>query len=150
MPATVTLSSTTLLEGIDDKATRIKVASTAGIVAGLRMYHDKELVAVIRLDVDPWVIVKRGADGTPSLPHGAGAQMFIGRADQFYQGPPRGRPQSAIEVSPYIDVVNGVIYFAQGDAVPAGAPRYWQIQTTTLGVGPLGVRTVTLDPTSST
>lgn len=150
MPATVTLASTTLSEGIDDKATRIKLASTAGITAGLRLYIDRELVGVVRLDIDPWVIVKRGADGSPSIPHGAGTQIFIGRADQFYSSPPNGRPASSIEVSPYIDVVGGRVYFAQGDAVPAGAARYWVVQTTTLGVGPLGVRTTTLDPTSST
>jgi len=150
MPATVTLNTTTLSDGIDERSTRIKLSSTANVLPGLRLYVDRELMAVVRLDVDPWVLVRRGADGTPSIPHGVGTPIFIGRADQFYSSPPNGRPASAIDVSPYIDVVGGKIYFAQGDAVPTGAARYWQIQTTTLGVGPLGVRTVTFDPTSST
>lgn len=151
MPATVTLRSTTLADGVDDKSTRIKVGSTTGMVRGLRLYVDKELMAVQRLDIDPWVIVTRGVDGTPSLAHAAASPMFVGRADQFYMGPPEGKPQPAIAVSPYIDVVSGFIYFAQGDVIQGTTGnRWWQIQTQSFGVGPLGVRTVTLDPTSST
>lgn len=151
MPATVTLNTATLPDGIDERSARIKVSSTANMTTGVRLYIDKELMTVLRLDVDPWIIVTRGADGTPSIPHAGGSPIFIGRADQFFYGPPVGRPQPAILVSPYIDVTNGNVYFAQGDSVPGStAPRWWQAQTVSYGIGPLGVRTTTLDPTSST
>lgn len=149
MPATVTLSSTTLADGINDSATRISVASTSGLIPGLRLYIEGELLTVLRLDVDPWVFVTRGVDGTSSSAHSAGALAYIGRADQFYSGPPVGRPQNAIPVSPYIDVINGKVYFAQGDA-SATQSRWWQLQTSIPGTTSLGVRTTTLDPTVST
>lgn len=154
MPATVTLSSTTLAEGCDMGQTRIKVTSTTGMVQGLRIYvggPGGELMKIQRLDVSPWVIVTRGVDGSKASPHSSGETIYIGRGDQFYNVPPVGRPDAAIAVSPYIDVVAGLIYFAQGDNQPsATAVRWWQVQTNTRTTQPLGVQTTTLDPTSST
>jgi len=151
MPATVTLATTTLAEGVDDHTNRVKLTATAGVLSGLRLYLDGELATVLRLDVDPWVIVTRGVDGSNAMSHAAGATVYIGRADQFYASPPEGRPPAAVLVSPYIDIVAGKVYFAQGDASPtASAPRWWQQQTAVYSVGALGVRTTTLDPTSST
>lgn len=156
MPATVTLTSTTLAEGCDAATTRVKVASTSGIVPGLRLFvggsgNDGELMKVQRLDVDPWLIVARGVDGSRAQPHVSGDTAYVGRGDQFYCCPPMGRPDAAIPVSPYIDVVCGRIYFAQGDTQPsATANRWWQEQTNTRTLLPLGIRTVTPDPTSST
>ena len=151
MPATVTLSTITLAEGCDASAGRIKVSSTSGLTYGLRLYVGGELMNVLRIDVSPWVVVARGVDGSRAAAHPSGDTVYIGRADQFYAVPPFGRPDAAILVSPYIDVVAGNIYFAQGDVNPtASANRWWQIQTNTRTSGPLGVVTTTLDPASST
>jgi len=151
MPATVTLSTTTLAEGCDASASRIKVASTTGMLPNTRLYVGGELMKVMRIEVDPWVIVARGVDASRAAAHPSGDTVYIGRADQFYAVPPFGRPDASVLVSPYIDVVAGNIYFAQGDVTPtATANRWWQIQTNTRTSGPLGVVTSTLDPTSST
>jgi hypothetical protein len=110
---------------------------------------DGEVVAVIRLEVDPWVFVSRGADGTAGSQHVSGTLIYIARADQLYQGPPIGTPPTVIPVSPYIDTVNGKVYFAQGDA-SSTSNRWWQQAVTTYDVGPLGVRTAITDLSSST
>jgi hypothetical protein len=149
MPATVTLATTTLAAAVGPADGRLSFASTAGMTPGLRLYIDGEMVTVNRLDIDPYVFVTRGVDGTDSTPHASGTTVYICRADQVYQGPPQGTPAAAIPVSPYIDTLNSKIYFAQGDA-SSTSNRFWQQQTTTYDVGPLGVRTVTVDPTSST
>ena len=151
MPATVTLASTTLSVPCGSSDGVIKVASTSGLTPGTRLFLDGELMTVVSLGVDPWVNVQRGRDGTAALPHDGGGTIYIGRADQFYEADPIGSPSEAIAVSPWINARNGSVWFAQGDSVPTGtAVRWWQKQTATYSFGPLGVRTVTLDPTSST
>lgn len=156
MPATATLTSTTLAQAVNASDLRIKLASTSGVYPGLSLYISAisgsgELVRVVRLEPDPWVTVTRGVDGSKAQGHSAGETVYIGRADQFYCCPPMGRPDAAIPVSPYIDVQAGRVYFAQGDTTPsATADRWWSEQTNTRTSGPLGVRTTTLDPTSST
>lgn len=152
MPATVTLASTTLAATVPDSGTtRIKLTSTAGVYGGQCLYMDGELMGVVRIDVDPWVIVSRGIAGSKASPHSSGVVVYIGRADQFYAVPPVGRPDGSVLVSPYIDAMAGIVYFAQGDTTPSGtAVRWWTAQTNTRTSGPLGVTTSTLDPTSST
>jgi hypothetical protein len=152
MPAFATLASTTLAEGCDGASTRIKLTSTTGLTGTVsRIWCGGELMKFERVDISPWVIVRRGVDGSKASPHASGEAIYIGQADQFFYGPPAGRPDATVLVSPYIDVVNGNVYFAQGDTTPtATANRWWQIQTTTRTSGPLGVQTSTLDPTSST
>jgi hypothetical protein len=151
MPATVTLSTTTLLEGVGAGDRQVRVASTSGLTPGKRLFFSSELATVVSLGVGTWVNVLRGVDGTAAQPHDAGETIIIGRADQFYGSDPVGAPPEAIPVSPYVNVINGSVWFAQGDTLPTGqALRWWQKQSATYGVGALGVRTVTLDPTSST
>jgi hypothetical protein len=151
MPATVTLSTTTLAANVGASDNQIKLASTAGVTPGTRLWVDRELMAVVSLGVDPWVNVSRGVDGTAGSPHNSAATVTIGQAYQFYSSDPVGRPNEAVPVSPYINVRNGTIWYAQGDAVPGDtATRWWQAVTTTYDTGPLGVRTTTMDPTSST
>jgi hypothetical protein len=149
MPATVTLSTTTLTYGVGPAAGRIALDSTDGITPNIRLFIDGELMKVISLDVAPWVNVARGVDGTSGASHPSEATVYIGRADQFYSQDPVGRPDAAIRVSPYINAINGRVWFAQGDANTT-ANRWWQLQTTTYGIGPLGVRTATVDLTEST
>lgn len=152
MPATVTLATTTLSEAVDAASGRIKVASTAGLAYGTHLYIGGELMKVMRLEVDPWVFVSRGVGSSRAAPHHAEETIYIGRADQFYSGPPVGSPDGAIAVSPYIDVENAKVYFAQGNPVTdaPGNVRWWQEQTLTRVAGPLGSKTTTLDPTAST
>jgi hypothetical protein len=151
MPATTTLSTTTLSAPVGSSDNQIKLASTSGIFTGYRLYLDGELVRVVSLGIDPWVNVTRGVDGTRGAAHPSGVTVYIGEAHQFYTKDPVGRPAEAIPVSPYINVVNGSVWFAQGDVLPIGqGTRWWQKETVTRSVGALGVRTTTLDPESST
>lgn len=153
MPATVTLSTTTLAESIDAFAKQIKVADASGILPGYRLWMDAELLSVVSLGIATsaytQVNVLRGVDGSAAAPHSSAATITIGRADQFYSSNPVGAPPSAIPVSPYINVVNGSVWYAQGDS-EGGGNRWWQQQQTTYSVGALGVRQAVQDPTSST
>src|SRR5678815_1405370 len=149
MPATTTLATTTLTNSLGVTGNRLVVASMAGMVPGIRLFIEGELMAVV--GSNGVVDVKRGVDGTAAQPHSAGATVYIGRADQFYQGPPVGIPAAVIEVSPYIDTLSGAVWFAQGDASsPGSLSRFWQQQTATRTAAPMGFRSTTLDPTSST
>jgi hypothetical protein len=151
MPATVTLSTTTLAEAVGPSAKAIKLTSTAGVLPGMFLFLDGELMRVVSLGVDPWVNVLRGQDATPAANHVSLVTVYIGRGDQFYGSDPVGRPPAAIAVSPWINVRNGKVFFAQGDTLPeAHADRWWQAQETEFGIGALGVRTKTRNPESST
>jgi hypothetical protein len=147
MPATVTLSTTTLQAGVDSGDRQVLVASTSGLTPDIRLWIDTELLTVVSLGVSNWVNVLRGVDGTAAQQHDSGATITIGRADQFYGSDPVGAPEPAIPISPYINAINGTVWFAQGDTVGS---RWWQKQTATYGVGALGIRTVAYDPMSST
>jgi hypothetical protein len=96
-------------------------------------------------------MVSRGVDGTAAAAHPSGAVVYLGRGDQFFTKDPEGIPPAAIPVSPYINLRNGKVWFALGDTKPDGnAVRWWQAQSVTHAVGPLGVRTTSLDITAST
>ena len=151
MAATTTLSTTTLQSNLGATDAQIKVGSTSGLTAGTRLWVDRELMSVVSLGIDPWVNVLRGVDGTAAAPHNSSSTITIGRADQFYAVDPTGRPNDAILVSPYINILNGNVWYARGDNLPPGeGERFWQLQTTTYGTGGLGQVTTTLDPTVST
>ena len=152
MPATVTLSTTTLLAPLDEHEGVVTLASVSGLFPGYRLYVDRELMSVLRVGVGTQVHVNRGVDGTKGAIHVSGSTVTIGQAHQFYGKDPVGSPPEAIPVSPWINVVNGKFWYAQGDPTPAGGnvARWWQERTATYGTGPLGVRTVTYNPTSST
>ena len=97
------------------------------------------------------VRVGRGVDGTAAAPHSSSAQVTIGKADQFYAVDPVGAPGEVVLISPWINVINGKVWYAQGDALPSGLTnRWWQEVTTTYGFGGLGIRSSESAPTSST
>lgn len=153
MPATVTLSTTTLTKGLDARSGSVFVASTSGLFPGTRLYADGELMAVNRVVSSTEADVRRGVDGTSGMPHSSSAVVTIGSADQFYSSDPVGAPASAIPVSPYINAIGGKVFYAQGDVAQRPGQevnRWWQDVTTAYGIGALGVRTVVSDPTSST
>lgn len=151
MAATVTLATTTLAATVSASESAIKVESTSGLTPGVRLFMDGELMSVVSLGIAPWVNVKRGVDGTPAREHISGATIYIGEGHQFFQYDPVGAPPPAIAVSPHINVLNGSIWFAQGNPdSQSQAQRWWQKQTTSHGTGPLGVAVQTPSPTSST
>lgn len=151
MPATVTLSTTTLTAPVSSTSGLISVASTAGMTPGMRLWVDRELMSVVSLDVDPWVRVLRGVDGSAASAHNSSSTVTIGRGDQFYSSDPVGQPPAAIPVSPYINVLTGDVFLAQGSAQPGGSNvRWWQKVTTTYGAGAFGAVTTTQSPTAST
>lgn len=156
MPATVTLATTTLQESVSATQQQIKVASSTGLTEGIRLYIDKELMSTVSVGITAGnytqVNVRRGVDGTIATAHSSTATITIGRGDQFYHSDPVGAPPLAVLVSPYINVITGTIWYAQGDATETGeVVRWWQQVTTTYSDGgAFGVRTTTSDPTAST
>jgi hypothetical protein len=147
MAATYTLASTTFATPVGVSDTQVKVASTSGLAAGMRLYADRELMQVVSLGVSSLVNVRRGVDGTTAQAHGTEVLVYMGTADQFFTHDPQGQPPFPLLVSPHINVSNGLVWFAQGDQL---SPRYWMPQTVTHSVGPLGVVVTTYSPTSST
>lgn len=158
MPATDTLPSTTLKTstGAGDRAVQLTGVTYApngarAPIGGIRLFCEGEMMDAVSLGIDNWVNVRRGVDGTTAAPHSSGATVYLARPDQFYTSDPVGAPPPAVPVSPWINVINGNIWFAQGDTSPEGKTRrWWQKETMTAGVGPLGIRTMVTDPSSST
>ena len=152
MPATVTLSTATLAYGVDPRADEVTLSSVSGVYPGFCLFIDQELMTVLRLLDSARVKVGRGIGGTPAQDHSSSATVYIGKPEHFYSADPIGVPSSAIPVSPYINVLNGRVFLAQGDAAQFPGQqvnRWWQPVETTYGVGPLAVRFSTQDPTSS-
>lgn len=117
----------------------------------MRLVVDKESLEIERLT--PYVKVLRGRDGTGGIEHANGATVWIAEAYQLYQRDPTGIPPTELLVSPWINLQTGDVWFAQGDAVGAGAStilRHWVKQVTTWTAGALGVVTVSADPVAST
>ena len=151
MPATVTLSTTTLALSVGASDRQINVSSTSGLTPGIQLFVKDELMEVVSLGIGNWVKVLRGRAGTAAVPHDSTAVVYIGRADQFYEADPVGAPPNSIAVSPHINVTTGSVWFARGDTLPGEfAKRWWQKQTTTYSEGALGVTIETKDPTAST
>jgi hypothetical protein len=147
MAATVTLSTTTLVNSVDPLDQAISVSSTSGLTPGVRLYIDRELMSVISLGISPWVNVRRGMDGTATSRHASSSTVTIGRADQFYQHDPVGLPPEEVLVSPWINVITGDRWTAEGDeAGPGVGGRWWQKTVVTHDTGALGVRTTTSTP----
>ncbi len=149
MSATYTLSTTNLSTPCGKFDTQVYLASTSGLVAGMRLWIDRELMSVTSLaGFANLVNVRRGVDGTFTERHGTAPTVYFGPADQFFSYDPHGRPREDLLVSPHINIRNGNIWFAQGDGVPNGE-RWWQLQTVGHTQSGLGERQTTPNPTSS-
>src|SRR5262245_420250 len=120
MAATETLATVTLLSTMDAQEASLLLSSTTGIFPGVRLFVDRELMQVIGIGVGNNVNVRRGVDGSAAAPHVNNSTMYYGRASQFYQSNPLGRPTDAVLVTPYINVVNGTVWLPQGDNHPPG------------------------------
>lgn len=147
MPATVTLSTTTLKAAAGASDKQIVVSSTSGLVPGIGLFMDGELMSVTSLGLGTSVNVVRGVGGSAAIAHSPMSTVYVGRLDQFYSSDPVGRPSNEVLVSPHINVINGSVWFAQGD--PQGV-RWWEKQGVAHSAGPLGIQAVELSPTSST
>lgn len=143
--ATVSLASTTFAATVEPGDTLIQVSSTSGITPGVRLYCDRELLGVERLTgIGTQVIVRRGLEGTSATRHATNTTVWIGRGDQFYGTDPVGLPPSVLLVYPYINVLTGVAWVAQGDEAGAqNAARIWAPITTTLIPGAFGNQVLT-------
>lgn len=141
MPATVTLRTTTLTYQIDPFDHELRLASGTGVYSGYRLWIDRELMDVMsNPDANNIVRVKRGVDGTASARHSSLSTVTIGQADQFYSLDPVGAPPSSINVSPWINVLNGKVWLSQGDPSPDGQTvRWWQEVTNTYPTASLGI-----------
>jgi hypothetical protein len=128
--------------------------STAPLIqVGYGLWVDQELMKVVGILSDPVGLryqVLRGQAGSSSQSHSSTAQVTIGQINQFYLTDPKGKPENVVLVSPWINTVNGQVWFPQGDASPDNTVRWWQNVTNTYGVGPVGVRTQTSNPTYGT
>jgi hypothetical protein len=137
----VTLATTTLAASIDPSDPAVTLVSASGVVPGMRLYIDRELMVVLRVS-GTIVSVSRGHGGTATTPHGASTLVTLGTPDQFYMQDPVGPPPADVLVTPWINVVNGTQWVAQGDETgPNQSIRWWAPLQVTHDVGALGVRT---------
>lgn len=141
MPALATLTTTTLVTPVSSSDTSIQLTSTSGIIPGLFLYCDMELMRVTGLGLGTWVNVRRGMDGTAGSAHASLQPVTIGRGDQFYRSNPVGAPPPSVLVSPWINVLTGEQWTPQGDETGPNAARWWARTEYTHGIGALGVRT---------
>tara|TARA_R110000868_G_scaffold311367_3_gene572419 strand:- start:1093 stop:1548 length:456 start_codon:yes stop_codon:yes gene_type:complete len=151
MSATVTLATTTLTAGIGPLDREISLGSNSGVLAGLFLFIDQELMRVDSILGNGILRVARGLDGTAAQKHSSSAVVTIGSGTQFYSTDPVGSPAEVTDVAPWINTKNGKVWYAQGDALPTGFTyRWWQDATTSYSTGPLGIRVFSTDLSSST
>ena len=142
MAATVTLDTTTTTNAIQAGDLAILLDSVTNVLAGRYLYVERELMKVRSIGIGTSVNVNRGIGGTATTAHASGATVTIGKAHQFYSTDPTGMPGGAVEVDPYINVLTGVHWTAQGDEDGPGVKGRWGApKTTTRDFGALGVRT---------
>ena len=129
MAATVTLATTTLSATVSATDSIWTVASTSGIVPGIHLFVDRELVKCDRPGgTANTVVVLRGRGASASTAHISGATITLGRGDQFYESDPVGPPPNPVPVSPYINTATGVIWAVAGDVDGSTtAARFWAV-----------------------
>lgn len=143
--ATVSLSSTTFARTVERGDTSVLLASTSGVVPGVRLYADRELMAVVSLGLGNEVNVRRGSDGTSTDRHATTVTVWFGNPCHFYASDPYGLPNDPVSVYPYINVLNGNVWVPQGDETGSGVSgRSWQLVTNTQQFGAFGIRQNTI------
>lgn len=149
--ATNSLATTTFASGpVEQADSLLTLTSTADVKPGYGLFVERELMVVDRLGpLTGQVVVRRGCGGSAATAHATNAAIYIGRMDQFYQSDPVGLPPAQLPVYPYINVVNGKIWIAQGDEAASDLQgRVWAEVTTAMTTGALGIRQmVTTTPT---
>lgn len=150
MQATYTLATTTFLTNVGATDTQVNLASTSGIVPGVGLFVDRELMKVERLTgIGNMATVLRGQEGTATRAHGTLATIFLAQGWQLYASDPQGLPGPNAIANPHINVANGTIWVIQGDDVgPMTGARSWQQVTSLESFGAFGVRNLaTTTPT---
>ncbi len=139
--ATASLGTTTFSSTVEPGDTQVILSSTSGIAPGVRLFCDRELLAVVMLTgLGNAAVVRRGVDGTSSSRHATNATVWVGRADQFYDSDPYGLPPANLPVYPYINVRTGDVWAAEGDELgPGVSGRVWSKVTQSIDAGALGV-----------
>lgn len=150
MSALATLATTTLAAPVSSSDSLVKLTSTSGVVPGIYLYCEQELMQVDRLDANGYAIVRRGQSGTASQPHVSTAVVTIGRGDQFYFVNPFGTPPSVQLVSPWINVLTGEQWTAQGDETGLSPNLYWAKTQYVHSTGALGVRSSIAEVSTTT
>lgn len=98
-----------------------------------------EAMAVLDATSNP-VRVMRGVAGTAPSRYVRGATVYTGAPNLFHSADPHGIPLGAPVSNPYINLRDGRIWVAQGDAVGAGVNgRWWQLQSSVYAPGALGI-----------
>lgn len=138
--ATVSLSSTLFTSTVEPSDSQVILSSTSGVTPGVRLFCDRELLAVERLTgIGNAAVVRRGVDGTFASRHATDAVVYIGRADQFYASDPIGLPPAVLPIYPYINALTGDVWVAEGDETgPGNAGRVWSKATQSIDAGALG------------
>lgn len=147
MQATFTLSTTSFLSKVLVSDSQVNLASTSGIVPGVFLFANRELLQVVGLTgVGNYATVLRGRDGTETRTHGTGETIYLAQGYQLFQSDPQGLPSKGnVLVNPHINVANGIAWVIQGDDEGPGADaRQWVPVTTTQIGGALGVRVTTV------
>ena len=151
----VTLNTTTFTAPVSPNDSSVLVGSVANIVPGQCLFADRELMQVVSIGLatsaSTALTVIRGIAGTAATLHSSGLTVIIGNPDQFYEMSPVGPPPADVLVTPWVNVVNGSVWVAQGDeSGPDAQARWWAQSLISHDVGPLGVRTWTATIASTT
>ena len=164
MSATTILSVTSLIYPVSVSDSFVVLSSSATSTNGVGtvtsqttldqirigdgLWVDQELMRVMESFSDPAGVkyrVLRGLGGSAAQAHSSSVQVTFGRMSDFYSGDPKGRPDTVVLVSPWINTANGSVWMPQGDS-SANSVRWWQNVSNTYGIGPLGIRTLVSSP----
>lgn len=145
MAALATLPNTTFAQDVGVNDSTVALTSVADVTVGLFLVSGAESMKVIGFGpLSGMVTVLRGRSGTASRPHASTDVVWIGRGDQFYEQDPTGAPQSGPAVAPWINTLNGNVWWPLNNTTDTSGR--WQITTVSYTTGPLGVATVTFNP----
>ena len=146
--STNTFLTPTLLTSVGEGDTSVNLSSVVGIIPGYHcIFVDDELIKIVSFGLGTSVNGIRGIEGTTNERHGSGSAVYIGPAHYFNYRDPNGIPGRPPLTNPWINLLNGNVWFAEGDeSGPNVDARRWVLQTTMLGAGPLGINSVTLTP----
>lgn len=146
--ASIIPNQTTLLKSMLASDTFVPLSSVANINKGDVVFVDSEAMPTsstrpsVTGNVPGVFVVRTGRAAS----HGVGALVYTGPPSAFVTVDPVGVPAAGSQ--PWvINILNGRVWVAQGDeAGPGAANRFWQLQTTTPGIGAFGVRTLVASP----
>lgn len=150
MQSTFTLATTTFAAPVSAGDTQVTLTSTSGIIPGVLLFANRELMKVQFLTgIGNYAVVLRGREGTETRAHGTGETVYLAQGYQLFSSDPQGLPPANTLVNPHINVLNGIVWVVQGDDEgPGTQARSWQPVTSTQTPGALGVRvTTTTTPT---